>query len=417
MTYKQTLEYLYALTPAFEKIGAAAYKPGLGNMLRLMDALGNPHKDPPCIHIAGTNGKGSTSHILAAILQSTGYRTGLYTSPHLIDFAERIRVNGTPVSHAFVRRFVSDNEALILKVRPSFFEFTTAMAFCWFREQKTEINVIETGLGGRLDSTNVITPLVSIITNIGLEHTDLLGDTVQKIAAEKAGIIKRGVPVVVGEYDEATAPVFTATAEKNGCGITFASQTSDSRQIDRMAQICQLKGVYQRKNIATALCAIDALRSSAMNISKQAVKNGLAHVCDLTGLKGRWQTLRTNPTVICDIAHNPHGMRLLAQQLEHISGPLHIVLGMLADKDVKTCLAMLPKTARYYFTEPNSHRAMPASELCRLAAENGLQGKAYVRQGNAVRNAMTHAHNNGAVVITGSNYLVGEAIKRLQHKR
>ncbi len=408
MSYTETIEYLYNLAPAFENHGVGAYKPGLGNMLQLMDALGNPHRQITCIHVAGTNGKGSTCHTLAAILQSAGYKTGLYTSPHLVDFGERIRIDGKMIDKKFVVEFVQNNEELIRTIEPSFFEVVTAMAFCWFRECQTDINVIETGLGGRLDSTNVITPLLSIITNIGFDHTDLLGNTLEMIAHEKAGIIKPNVPVVVGERQAETSRVFEQVAQKANSQLTFADSTS--LPSDLLSSF-QLKGLCQSKNLRTVMTAVEVLRHNGISISEVAVANGLSHVCDLTGLKGRWQTISTNPTVICDIGHNAHGIATVARQLKQLTAPLHIVFGMLRDKNVDECLDLMPKNASYYFTQPDSHRAMTSDEMTTLARQHGLQGTAYENPNEAIKCALKNAKKEDIIFVGGSNYLVGTAMQ------
>ncbi len=410
MTYQQTIDYLYALTPAFERIGAAAYKPGLGNMLRLMDALGNPHKTLRCLHVAGTNGKGSTAHMLAAILQAQGCKTGLYTSPHLVDFAERIRVDGKEVEHDYIVDFVERYDDLIHAVRPSFFELATAMAFCYFRDMQTDICVIEVGLGGRLDSTNVITPLLSVITNIGFDHTAQLGNTLESIAREKAGIIKQGIPVVIGEADRHTRPVFEAVASERHSLITFA-QDIDYDVIPP----CQLTGDYQRKNLRTVLCAVDALRREGIDIEPRAVAEGLLHVCDMTGLRGRWQILGTGPLIICDTGHNAHGLKYVARQLGAMPQNKHIVFGMVADKDYHEVLRLMPPDARYYFTQPDSPRALKAAKLTAEAQSVGLKGQCYEKLADALTDALNNADKRDVVFVGGSNYLVGEflAINKL----
>ena len=410
MTYQQTIDYLYALTPAFERIGAAAYKPGLGNMLRLMDALGNPHKTLRCLHVAGTNGKGSTAHMLAAILQAQGCKTGLYTSPHLVDFAERIRVDGKEVEHDYIVDFVERYDDLIHAVRPSFFELATAMAFCYFRDMQTDICVIEVGLGGRLDSTNVITPLLSVITNIGFDHTAQLGNTLESIAREKAGIIKQGIPVVIGEADRHTRPVFEAVASERHSLITFA-QDIDYDVIPP----CQLTGDYQQKNLRTVLCAVDALRREGIDIEPRAVAEGLLHVCDMTGLRGRWQILGTEPLIICDTGHNAHGLKYVARQLGAMPQNKHIVFGMVADKDYHEVLRLMPPDARYYFTQPDSPRALKAAKLTAEAQSVGLKGQCYEKLADALTDALNNADKRDVVFVGGSNYLVGEflAINKL----
>lgn len=405
MSYPETIEYLYRLTPAFEQIGAAAYKPGLDNMLRLMEALGNPHRQLRTIHVAGTNGKGSTCHMLAAILQSQGYRTGLYTSPHLIDFGERIRVNGQMISRDYVVRFVSEHDGLIRLIQPSFFELATAMAFCWFHDCGSDICVIETGLGGRLDSTNIITPMLSVITNIGLDHTAQLGNTVEQIAREKAGIIKHGIPVVIGEADEHTMPVFSSVAADRSAPLFVATK----HEADNI--VPQLTGFCQTKNINTVLTAVDVLHNAGLAIDASAVKRGLEHVCELTGLRGRWETLCTQPLVICDTGHNAHGIRDVARQLAAMPQNKHIIFGMVADKDFADCLSLLPRDAVYYFTQPDSKRALPAMQLAAAAGEAGLRGSVCPHLSDAIDAALRTAKNDDMIFIGGSNYLVGQALQ------
>ncbi len=320
MTYSEAIQYLYDSAPAFHLVGAAAYKPGLDNTIALMEHLGNPHTKFRSIHVAGTNGKGSTSHLIAAVLQSAGYKVGLYTSPHLVDFRERIRINGQMIPKENVVQFVEDNRIFFDQVKPSFFETTMALAFDYFAQQQVDIAVVEVGLGGRLDSTNIITPLLSVITNIGFDHTEFLGNTLADIAREKAGIIKPDVPCVIGETDPKTAPVFIEAAKQNGiygdglettdCRIWFADQCGYLRKRRlREAPACQLKGIYQEHNQQTAYVALQVLRNYthfALHITPSAIANGYAHVCTLTGLRGRWETLCEKPLTICDTGHNSH---------------------------------------------------------------------------------------------------------------
>lgn len=411
MNYSETIQYLYSSQPVFHMIGSAAYKPGLQNMQRLMLAMGNPHTQFRSIHIAGTNGKGSTAHLLAAILQSAGYRVGLYTSPHLVDYRERIRTDGKMIPKCEVTCFVRRHKTLLEDVRPSFFETTTAMAFSWFARQKVNIAVVEAGLGGRLDSTNIIKPCLSIITNIGLDHTEFLGSTLSQIAAEKAGIIKNGVPVVIGERNSDTASVFVSKAEATGSPLVFA----DERETEADCE-CQLKGVYQQKNIRTVLAAIDVLRQQGWSVSDEAVRQGLLHVCDLTGLQGRWQQLTYNgKRVILDTGHNSHGVRAYIDDLKKLHG-LHVVFGMVSDKDVNVVLGLLPPKAKYYFTQAQIHRAIAAAEMQRMGAEVGLRGRAYPTVQKAIEAAISEAAADDTVFIGGSNYVVGEAIRCLTER-
>ena len=386
MTYAQTIDYLYASQPAFHLVGASAYKPGLDNTYRLMAHLGNPHERLRAVHVAGTNGKGSTSHLIAAALQAQGYKVGLFTSPHLVDFRERIRISGEMIPEETVVQFVADHRAFLDELRPSFFETTMALAFWYFAQQQVDIAVVEVGLGGRLDSTNILTPLLSVITNIGIDHTEFLGDTLAQIAAEKAGIMKPHVPCVIGETHPETQEVFLARAgaceilgaglETTDCRLWFADQCGYMRKRRlKEAPECQLQGVYQDKNQQTAFVALQVLRNiCGIELSKESIAKGFAEVCTLTGLRGRWEILSQKPLTICDTGHNGHGIRYVAEQLSSLiaSSPnslsphrLHIILGMVNDKDIDTVLGLLPTEAVYYFTQPATSRALPAEELLR----------------------------------------------------
>ena len=433
--YQQTIEYLYASQPAFHLVGATAYKPGLDNTYRLMAHLGNPHTLLPAVHIAGTNGKGSTSHLIAAALQAQGYRVGLFTSPHLVDFRERIRISGEMIPEEEVVRFVADNRAFLDEIRPSFFETTMALAFWYFAEQKVDIAVIEVGLGGRLDSTNIITPLLSVITNIGIDHTEFLGNTLAEIAAEKAGIIKQHTPCVIGETQPETQPVFLNRAreceilgdglETTNCRLWFADQCGFMRKRRlKEAPNCQLKGIYQDKNQQTAFVALQVLRNiCGVDISREAIAAGFAQVCTLTGLRGRWEVLSQSPLTICDTGHNSHGIRYVAEQLSRfISSPLeggargatlHIILGMVADKDIDDVLRLLPEEAIYYFTQPATSRAMPASELQArwLRLHPNTSSHIFATAQDALQKAYTNACADDIVFVGGSNYLVGEVLR------
>lgn len=432
MTYDETISYLYASTPAFHLIGKDAYKPGLENTMALMEHLGNPHTKWPSVHIAGTNGKGSTSHLIAASLQCAGLKVGLYTSPHLVDFRERIRINGQVIGQEKVVQFVEDHRTFLDQLRPSFFETAMAMAFWYFAEQKVDIAVIEVGLGGRLDSTNIITPLLSVITNIGFDHTEFLGDTLAKIAGEKAGIIKPNVPCVIGETNPETAPVFMAKAQEcnilgNGletttCQLWFADQCNYLRRCrERDIPVCELHGLYQDKNMQTAYVALRALsnilREHNISLTTDHYKHGFAQVCTLTGLRGRWETLCNKPLTICDTGHNSHGIKYVAQQLQQLStthNTLHIVFGMVDDKDVEEVMKILPTQARYYFTQAKTHRAIPASKM--LALHNSIspvhnaQDNAYSSVKEAILAAQKEATDQDIIFIGGSNYVVGEAL-------
>ena len=408
MTYKETIEYLFNSTPVFEHVGASAYKPGL-QTTEILDAhYGHPHKNFKTIHIAGTNGKGSVSHSLASILQEAGYKVGLYTSPHLIDFRERIRVNGIPVSEEYVIRFVEDfkhlNSKRIHPLSPSFFELTTALAFKYFAEEKIDIAVIEVGLGGRLDCTNIITPILSVITNISFDHTQFLGNTLAQIASEKAGIIKHQVPVVIGETTKETRPVFENKAKEMDAPIFFAEEI-DKSECDQYE--FELKGSYQKKNLRTILCATKRLPF----IHPEHIQQGLTNVCKNTGLMGRWQTLSTNPLIICDTGHNVGGWKYLAPQISSVPcDRLHIVFGMVDDKDIRNVLSMLPKNAVYYFTQANNHRAIPAQQVGELAKEYGLSGNTYPTVAQAYEEAKSSASENDFIFIGGSSYIVADLL-------
>ena len=408
MTYKETIEYLFNSTPVFEHVGASAYKPGL-QTTEILDAhYGHPHKNFKTIHIAGTNGKGSVSHSLASILQEAGYKVGLYTSPHLIDFRERIRVNGIPVSEEYVIRFVEDfkhlNSKRIHPLSPSFFELTTALAFKYFAEEKIDIAVIEVGLGGRLDCTNIITPILSVITNISFDHTQFLGNTLAQIASEKAGIIKHQVPVVIGETTKETRPVFENKAKEMDTPIFFAEEI-DQSECDQYE--FELKGSYQKKNLRTILCATKRLSF----ISPEYIQKGLTNVCKNTGLMGRWQTLSTHPLIICDTGHNVGGWKYLAPQISSVPcDRLHIVFGMVDDKDIRNVLSMLPKNAVYYFTQANNHRAIPAQQVGELAKEYGLSGNTYPTVAQAYEEAKSSASENDFIFIGGSSYIVADLL-------
>jgi dihydrofolate synthase/folylpolyglutamate synthase len=399
-----------------------------------MEHLGNPHTQLRAVHIAGTNGKGSTSHLIAAALQAQGYKVGLFTSPHLVDFRERIRINGQMISQQQVIDFVADNRSFLDQLRPSFFETTMALAFWYFADQQVDIAVVEVGLGGRLDSTNVLTPLLSVITNIGIDHTEFLGDTLPQIAAEKAGIIKLNVPCVVGEMQEETFPIFEERAraceiwgegpETTDCRIWFANQCGFMRKRRKKeAPECQLKGVYQEHNLQTAFVALQVLRNiCGVELDSQSITDGFAHVCDLTELRGRWEILSTQPLTICDTGHNSHGIRYVAEQLnallvEHrLTNPdaqLRIVLGMVNDKDIDDVLALLPVDAVYYFTQPHTLRALSAeamhSKWMALHPDH-LASRCYEQAQEALRLAQSEASSADIIFVGGSNYLVGELL-------
>lgn len=408
MNYKDTLDYLYNSAPLFQQIGAGAYKEGLENTWALDEHFGHPHRSFRSIHIAGTNGKGSCSHTLAAILQEAGYKVGLYTSPHLIDFRERIRVNGQPVPEAYVIRFVEEERAFFEPLHPSFFELTTAMAFRYFAEEKVDVAVVEVGLGGRLDCTNIIRPDLCIITNISLDHVQFLGDTLEKIAGEKAGIIKPGIPVVIGETTPETRPVFQKKAEEVGAPIHFAEEEVKEVHPDWEYE---LKGLYQEKNRRTLWAALPLLQEGGYQISESDIQAGFAHVVELTGLMGRWQKLQEHPTVICDTGHNVGGIQYIAEQLRRqVFRRLHIVIGMVNDKDVRGVLALLPREATYYFTQASVKRALPAGQLARLAAEAGLQGTCYPDVPSAVRAAQKESLPEDFIFVGGSSFIVADLL-------
>lgn len=408
MNYKDTLDYLYNSAPLFQQIGAGAYKEGLENTWALDEHFGHPHRSFRSIHIAGTNGKGSCSHTLAAILQEAGYKVGLYTSPHLIDFRERIRVNGQPVPEAYVIRFVEEERAFFEPLHPSFFELTTAMAFRYFAEEKVDVAVVEVGLGGRLDCTNIIRPDLCIITNISLDHVQFLGDTLEKIAGEKAGIIKSGIPVVIGETTPETRPVFLKKAEEVGAPIHFAEEEVKEVHPDWEYE---LKGLYQEKNRRTLWAALPLLQEGGYQISESDIQAGFAHVVELTGLMGRWQKLQEHPTVVCDTGHNVGGIQYIAEQLRRqVFRRLHIVIGMVNDKDVRGVLALLPREATYYFTQASVKRALPAGQLASLAAEAGLQGTCYPDVPSAVRAAQKESLPEDFIFVGGSSFIVADLL-------
>ncbi len=477
MTYHEAIDYLFNVAPLFQNIGAGAYKEGLENTRTLDEHFGNPHRAYKTIHVAGTNGKGSVSHTLAAILQSAGYRVGLYTSPHLVDFRERIRVNGKMIPEERVIRFVEDERSFFEPLHPSFFELTTALAFQYFKEQEVDYAVIEVGLGGRLDCTNIITPLLSVITNISFDHTQFLGDTLEKIAREKAGIIKPGVPVVIGETrnnDTATEKhpeirkVFFDKSLENKTSITFAEETDEIISWD--GRTCetrhygsfrtQLCGLCQEKNTRTILAAVEVItnyelritkdeggrREDELRITEEAIRNGFEHVCELTGLMGRWQKIQDSPTVICDTGHNPGGLRYIAEQLKALSltlphneegihqgagtpSPLRgeagrkvfVVLGMVGDKDVRGSLSLFPKDATYYFTQASVKRAMPAREIAMLGKELRLKSASsngrerfFPTVAEAYQAALHDAGPEDLIFVGGSSFIVADLLTFLQ---
>ncbi|MGJ1241606.1 bifunctional folylpolyglutamate synthase/dihydrofolate synthase [Sphingobacterium siyangense] len=431
--YNEAIEYLYTRLPMFTRDGASAFKKDLDNTIKLCAALDNPQQKFKTLHIAGTNGKGSTSHMLAAILIEAGYKTGLYTSPHLLDFRERIRVNGQLCEKEFVVDFVNTHRELIEEVCPSFFEITVAMAFDYFEKNKVDIAVIEVGLGGRLDSTNIIQPLLSVITNIGFDHMNLLGNTLAEIAAEKAGIIKRNTPVVISEYAEETAAVFLDKAAIEHAPIQFASDNYETKMlgVDQDYLTVQardtaghsadyqldLKGSYQVKNLAGVLLAVDELREQGFEISDQHVHQALKNVQATTGIQGRWQQLSKDPFIICDTGHNEDGIHEVLKNLATTTyDKLHFVIGAMRDKDLSHMLPYLPKDATYYFSAPDMPRAMPSEELRKEAMEFGLTGLDYASVGAAFDAAKDAYQQGNLIFVGGSNFVVAEVLARLRQE-
>ena len=444
MNYSETIQYLYSQLPLFTRDGASAYKADLHNTVELCKRLDNPQHKFKSVHVGGTNGKGSTSHMLAAILQTAGYKTGLYTSPHLKDFRERIRINGEMISEQTVIDFVAAHRGDFDEIRPSFFEMTVGLAFDVFAKEQVDIAVVEVGLGGRLDSTNIITPLVSVITNIGWDHINILGDTLQLIAGEKAGIIKPGVPVIVGEYQEEVAPVFIGKAKEAGSEITFASEEFGVEVKDQRSEIkdgqndfnnellnikagrknstsdhqslisnlrLDLTGSYQLKNIKTVLCAVDELRRQGFMITDEHLVTALQQVKTLTGLHGRWEILNRQPLTICDTGHNPEGVDEVLRNIASVKyHKLHFVLGMVNDKDISKILTILPTAAHYYFCKPDIPRGLDANTLWLKAAGFGLDGEAYGSVREALDAAQQSAGDNDLVFVGGSTFVVAEVV-------
>ena len=402
--YDQYTEYLFSQVPMFQNVGSNAYKEGLENTHILDEHFGHPHTQFRAIHVAGTNGKGSCSHTIASVLQEAGYKVGLFTSPHLTDFRERIRVNGTMIPEQYVMDFIDNERDFFEPLHPTFFELTTALAFKYFAEQKVDVAVIEVGLGGRLDCTNIITPDISIITNISFDHVQYLGDTLTKIAGEKAGIIKHGVPVIIGEKHPETTPVFTEKAKREQAPLYFAEDYKPNKDYQY-----ELKGLYQSKNLQTSLCAIDQLIRNGYHITEENIQNGLLHVTHHTGLRGRWQIVRHSPTVICDTGHNVGGIKYIAQQLkEQKCQELRIIFGMVSDKDVNSVLELMPQNAKYYFCQASVKRAMPHHQLKRLAKQHNLQGNSYKTVENAYKKALSQSNPNDCIFIGGSTFVVAD---------
>ena len=425
MTYQETITYLYNSAPLFQNIGQGAYKEGLSNTHALDAHFGHPHRTFRTLHVAGTNGKGSCSHTLAAVLQAAGYKVGLYTSPHLVDFRERIRVNGRPIEEEFVVDFVEGHRAFFEPLHPSFFELTTAMAFHYFAEQKVDVAVIEVGLGGRLDCTNIIGPDLTVITNISFDHVGFLGDTLAKIAHEKAGIIKPHTPIIIGEHNGETRPVFEAEAKEKGAPITFAQDSPmiagkeggadyDIYQTRALGDLqVALRGYCQEKNVNTLLHAIGELQRIGYAIGEGAVREGFAQVCQLTGLMGRWQQLNDAPRLVCDTGHNIGGFQYIVPQiLAQPCKQLRIVFGMVNDKDINAVLALMPKHALYYFTRASVARALPCHELQALAAKHDLHGTAYPTVAEATRAALAEADRADFIYVGGSSFIVADLLAK-----
>ena len=405
MTYQETIQYLYAQLPMFQRVGQAAYKADLSNITRICELLDNPQNQFKSIHVAGTNGKGSVTHMLASVLQEAGYKVGIYCSPHLVDFRERVKVNGQMISKQEVIDFVAQCKDLFDEIQPSFFEYTTALAFQCFAQQKVDVAVVEVGLGGRLDSTNVITPELSVITNIGLDHTNILGDTIGKIAVEKAGIIKIGIPVLIGEKQLETEKVFEEIASKNSSKLSYA------KSVDIL---CDLNGIYQKKNIATAFSAIQLLKEQGWKIEDKAVEDGFLKVAKNTAFMGRWQVLGSKPMIVCDTGHNKEGVEYVVKQLaQEKYNRLHIVWGAVKDKDQSKVLELLPKNAIYYFCAPNLERAMAANELKELAQQKSLRGQSYPSVNDAFLEAKKAANAADFVFVGGSTFVVAEVLSAL----
>ncbi|MBA9074810.1 dihydrofolate synthase/folylpolyglutamate synthase [Flavobacterium gossypii] len=406
MTYPETLDWMFNQLPMYQKQGASAYKEDLTNTILLANHLHNPEKEIKTIHVAGTNGKGSTSHFLASILQEAGYKTGLYTSPHLKDFRERIKIDGEDISEDFVVSFIAQNKSFFEENQLSFFEMTVGLAFDYFHQEKVDIAIIEVGLGGRLDSTNIITPLLSVITNIGMDHVQFLGNTMKKIAFEKAGIIKPNIPVVIGEYTSETKPVFEKKASETQSEIFFASD------IIQETYPSVLLGDYQKQNKKTVLQAIRVLQSqNQFQISEENIKDGFWNVVKNTGLQGRWQQLKEAPKVICDTAHNKHGLEIVINQVNNQKfDNLHIVLGVVNDKDLDDVLPLFPKNAIYYFCRPDIPRGLDASTLQQKATSFGLNGKVYNSVTEAYKNALENASESDFIYVGGSTFVVAEIL-------
>jgi dihydrofolate synthase/folylpolyglutamate synthase len=406
MNYQETTNWLFNQLPMYQLQGATAYKKDLTNTLLLAKHLNHPEKELKCIHVAGTNGKGSTSHLLASVFQEAGYKVGLYTSPHLKDFRERIKINNEEISEEFVCEFVANNKSFFEANDLSFFEMTVGLAFEYFVKEKTDINIIEVGMGGRLDSTNIITPLVSVITNIGFDHTQFLGNTLESIAFEKAGIIKNNIPVVIGEFTSETKKVFLEKTKETNSDIYFASDLINETYKSA------LLGDYQVHNKKTVQQTIKVIQTQKkFKISEENIKNGFLNVVKNTGLLGRWQQLNDSPKVICDTAHNSHGLKIVLNQIQNEKfDELHIVLGVVNDKDLNDILPLFPKKAKYYFCKPNISRGLNAKILEENAKKHSLKGKVYNSVSNAYANAIENSNTNDFIYIGGSTFVVAEVL-------
>lgn len=426
MNYQQTVDFLFSRLPMFSRVGLSAYKKDLTNIKILCEQSGNPHNKFKSIHVAGTNGKGSVSHMLAAVLQTAGYKTGLHTSPHLRDFRERIKVNGKMCDENFIVESFRKTKSLIEEIEPSFFEISVSMAFEYFAQHQVDIAVVETGLGGRLDSTNILLPEISVITNIGKDHMHMLGDTLEKIAFEKAGIIKEGIPVVVGEYSQETAPSFEKLANEKKAPLVFADkkrqvtdwkwenyelivEVAKQHRDDRHTYHLDLCGLYQTKNLLSVLETAELLHEKGWKTNEKIIQKALPHVKKMTGLHGRWEVIHQNPTIILDAAHNEDGIKQIVKQIEITDHTdLHIIIGMVKDKEIENILQFLPKTAMYYFTQANIPRALDA-EILKLKAETvGLRGTCYLNVNVALQEAFRKAANDDLILVCGSIFLIGE---------
>lgn len=407
MNYQETTQWMFDKLPMYQLQGANAYKKDLTNTILLVNHLNNPEKKLKCIHVAGTNGKGSTSHLLASVLQEAGLKVGLYTSPHLKDYRERIKINGEMISEEYVCSFINNNKDFLDKNDLSFFEMSVGLAFSYFADQKTDINIVEVGMGGRLDSTNIITPIISVITNIGLDHTQFLGNTLEEIAFEKAGIMKENIPAVIGEYTPETKKVFLKIAKEKNSNIYFAEDDNDL-----VLYKSELNGDYQIKNEKTVLKTFQILNANnILSISNKDIENGFKRVIKNTGLQGRWQKIHENPTVICDTAHNKHGLKVVMNQVKNQKyDNLHVVFGVVNDKNLEEILPLLPTNAKYYFCKPNIKRGLDTNLLKETASKFDLNGNVYISVSEAYTNAMKNATENDFIFIGGSTFVVAEVL-------